>query len=98
MRLLKCEGHGNYGQGLKRYRCKACGKTFNDKTGTILHYSRLSLREWFILILLFPGLHNSGLSLSWLLGKSYMTAFKALKKLMIKLRSRMRRTEMGRIR
>ncbi|MEM3563282.1 MAG: hypothetical protein QXR19_08640 [Candidatus Jordarchaeaceae archaeon] len=29
------KGHGNYGQGLKRSKCKACGRTFNDKTGTI---------------------------------------------------------------
>jgi len=27
-----------------RYMCRVFGKTFNDKTGTIFHYSRLSLR------------------------------------------------------
>jgi len=46
-------GHGNYGQGLRRYLCKACGRTFNDKTGTLFHYSRLSLRGWLIIMLLF---------------------------------------------
>lgn len=79
----RLKGHGNYGEGLKRYRCKTCGRTFNDKTGTPFHYSRLSLREWFTLILLFLALHNSTLSLSWLLGRSYMTTFKALKKLVL---------------
>jgi len=59
---------------------------FNDKTGTILHYSRLSLREWFMLMLLFLGLHNSGLGLSWLLDRSPMTVFKALRKLMLRLK------------
>ncbi|MEM3587884.1 MAG: transposase [Candidatus Jordarchaeaceae archaeon] len=37
----RLKGHGNYGEGLKRYRCKTCGRTFNDKTGTPFHYSRL---------------------------------------------------------
>lgn len=77
------KGHGNYGQGLKRHFCKACGRTFNDKTGTMFHYSRLSLREWFMLMLLFMGLHNSALGLSWLLEWSYMPVFRALKRLML---------------
>jgi len=89
----RVKGHGNYMCGLKRYYCKACRRTFNDKTGTIFHYSRLSLREWFTLILLFLGLHNSCLGLSWLLDRSPMTVFKALKKLMLKLRDRACRVE-----
>jgi len=31
---------------LKRYFYKSCRRTFNDKTDTILHYPRLSLRPW----------------------------------------------------
>lgn len=80
----RVKGHGNYGQDLKRDFCKACGRTFNDKTGTMFHYSRLSLREWFML--LFMGLHNSGLGLSWLIDQSCMTVFRALKRLMLSLR------------
>ena len=38
-----------------------------------------------MLMLLFLGLHNSGLGLSWLLDRSPMTVFKALRKLMLKL-------------
>jgi len=53
--------------------------TFNYKTGTLFHYSRL--REWFMLILLFLGLHNSCNGLGWLLCRSVMTVFKALKRL-----------------
>nr|MDO8082751.1 transposase [Candidatus Freyarchaeota archaeon] len=51
----RLKGHGNYGQRLKRYKCKTCERTFNDKTGTIIQHSRLSLREWFILIFLFSS-------------------------------------------
>jgi transposase-like protein len=28
------KSHGNYKQGLKRYKCKVCRRTFSDKTGT----------------------------------------------------------------
>lgn len=62
--------------------------TFNDKTGTIFHYSRLSFIECFTIMPLFLVLHNSCYSLSWLLDKSKMTIFKALKKLMLKLRNK----------
>jgi len=89
------KGHGNYRQGLKRYKCRACGRTFNDKTGTIFHYSRLSLREWLTLIILFLCLHNSCLSLSWLFGRSYMPIFKALKRLMLSLRGEKQPVKMG---
>ena len=91
----RVKGHGNYGQGLKRHFCKACGKTFNDKTGTRLHYSRLSLREWFMLMLLFLGLHNSGLGLSWFMDRSYMTVFRAVKGLMLTLRREAQPVRMG---
>ena len=79
------KGHGNYAQGFKRYLCKACGRTFNDRTETFIHYSRISLREWIMLIALFMGLHNSILGLSWLLERSYMPVFKDLKVLMRRL-------------
>jgi hypothetical protein len=39
-----------------------------------------------MLILLFLALHNSILGLSWLLERSYMSMFKALKGLMLSLR------------
>jgi transposase-like protein len=47
------EDIGSWGQyhrkpGLKRYICKSCGKTFNDITGTIFHYSHLPLSGWLL--------------------------------------------------
>ena len=72
-------------RGYQRYMCKVCGKTFNDKTGTIFHYSRLSLRAWFLLIILFILTHTSIHSISWLLETSYMTVFRASKRLLLKL-------------
>jgi len=31
----------------RRYRCKGCGRWFNDRTGTVFTYSKLPLRFWF---------------------------------------------------
>jgi len=76
------KGYG-YGYCLKRYFCGSCRGTFNDEAGTIFHYSRLSLGEWFMLLLL--RLHNSSLRLSWLLDRSPMTV-RALRRLMLKLK------------
>ena len=33
--------------------CNECKRAFNDKTGTIFHYSDISLSEWFLAIYLF---------------------------------------------
>ena len=32
-----------YQKHLQQYTCKDCMKTFNDKTGTVLHYRHISL-------------------------------------------------------
>jgi transposase-like protein len=37
----------------QRYLCKNCGRTFNDKTGTIFAHSKLSLKEWYFTIYVF---------------------------------------------
>ncbi|MEM3650428.1 MAG: transposase [Candidatus Jordarchaeaceae archaeon] len=58
----RLKGHGNYGEGLKRYRCKTCGRTLKRQDrNPIPLFSAKALREWFTLILLFPALHNSTL-------------------------------------
>jgi len=35
-----------------RYLCKVCGRTFNDKTGTFLHYSRLRVDGFVLEVIL----------------------------------------------
>lgn len=49
---------GRYGS-YQKYRCKQCRKWFNDKTGTVFHYSHTPLRTWFLvlylLFVLWPG-------------------------------------------
>lgn len=36
----------------RRYRCRACGKAFNDRTGTIFEGSKLPLSAWFLAMFL----------------------------------------------
>ena len=43
-----------YQNHLQRYTCKDCKKTFNDKTGTILHYRHISIGNWMVALWLFP--------------------------------------------
>jgi len=38
---------------LQRYFCHSCHHTFNDKTGTIFHYSHMSLSCWFFVVWMF---------------------------------------------
>lgn len=46
-RSVKRNGHY---RAYQRYLCKACGGSFNDKTGTVFHYSHISLGVWFLVI------------------------------------------------
>jgi len=48
-----------------------------------------------MLILLFLALHNSILSISWFLGRSYMTIFRALKKLILHIGEEMQPVKMS---
>ncbi len=41
-------GAYHYRQGLKRYRCKGCRRTFNDLTKTLLSQSKQSLAHWIL--------------------------------------------------
>ncbi len=45
--------YGKYKRIFQRYYCYDCSHTFNDKTGTIFHYSHVSLSDWFLAIYLF---------------------------------------------
>ena len=35
-----------YQKSLQRYTCKECNRTFNDKTGTLLHYKHIDIQTW----------------------------------------------------
>ena len=37
----------------QKYFCKQCERWFNDKTGTVFHYSHTPLKKWFLAIYLY---------------------------------------------
>ena len=43
--------YGKTKQGLQRYLCKSCGKTFTVKTGTLTAYSKKSANCWYRFII-----------------------------------------------
>lgn len=64
----------------QRYRCRLCGRDFNDRTGTIFENSKLGLRHWFFAIFLMQ-FKVSVMEISKTLGVTYKTAFNMVKKL-----------------
>ncbi len=59
----RCESYnikkdGRY-RSYQKYFCKQCERWFNDKTGTVFHYSHTPLKKWFLAIylcfILWPG-------------------------------------------
>ena len=61
--------------GLRRYRCKAEGRTFNDLTGTLLDGSRLPTGVW-MLLAFFLTLALSSLRIALELGIAFPTAYR----------------------
>ena len=45
---IPAKKYGRYKMYFQRYFCHNCNVTFNDKTGTIFHYSHISLSSWFV--------------------------------------------------
>ena len=37
----------------QKYFCKQCERWFNDKTGTVFHYSHTQLKKWFLTLYLY---------------------------------------------
>ncbi|RLM95317.1 IS1595 family transposase [Haloarcula sp. Atlit-7R] len=57
----------------QRYLCKNCGRTFNDKTGTIFAHSKLNLKEWYFTIYVFLRFKTSLRQIEVELDCSYRT-------------------------
>ena len=87
--------YGKYKKIFQRYLCKECGSTFNDKTGTIFHYSHLSISEWFLSIYLFciPWMGCSIRSMSNQLSIPYRQCYHMIRAVMDRLAS----TEQGKL-
>lgn len=71
----------------QKYFCKQCKRWFNDKTGTIFHYSHTPLRKWFLAIylyfILWPGC--SIMETSFEVGVPYPRCYRFIRTVMEKL-------------
>lgn len=65
-----------------RYKCKKCGKVFSDKSGTLLHHSKLSIDKWLVAIFVFSNQTEcSAIDLQKAIDVNYKTAYMILQKL-----------------
>lgn len=81
--------YGKYRRIFQRYYCGECKHTFNDKTGTIFHYSHISLPEWFLAAYLFciPWMGCSIMSISNQLSMPYRNCYHMIRAVMDRLAS-----------
>jgi transposase-like protein len=79
---LSIIGWGWYRDVYRRYRCKSCLKTFNDKSGTEFEYSRIPLNEYLFIIYL-SGCHNIPFSRASIdVERSYGSVYRSFKRIM----------------
>lgn len=65
-----------------RYKCAECGKIFSDRSGTLLHHSKLGVEIWLIGIFKFACCKEcSAMDLMRECGVNYKTAYMMLQKL-----------------
>ena len=78
-----------YQNHLQRYTCKDCKKTFNDKTGTVLHYRHISIGNWMAALWLFLCGPLNGTSIRFVsqaTGRAYKTTYYMIRNIMKKIR------------
>jgi transposase-like protein len=79
---LSIIGWGWYRHVYRRYRCKSCLKTFNDKSGTEFEYSRIPLNEYLFIIYL-SGCHNIPFSRASIdVERSYGSVYRSSRRIM----------------
>ena len=64
----------------RRYKCKDCGRWFNDKTGVVMAHLRLPLRGWFFTAFMLQS-RVSVRELAGTLRRPYVTVFKMVRKI-----------------
>lgn len=55
--------YGKSGEGRQRFQCKTCGKTFNDRSGTLFHGRKTAVKDILeVLAMLVEGMRISSIS------------------------------------
>lgn len=71
--------YGSY-QVFQRYLCKDCGRTFNDKTGTVFEHSAVPLRKWYLAVYTYIRMNVSIRQLDAELAVSYKTVYRRVQR------------------
>jgi len=71
--------YGSY-RVFQRYLCKDCGRTFNDKTGTVFEHSTIPLRKWYLAVYTYIWLNTSIRQLDAELAVSYKTVYRRVQR------------------
>jgi transposase-like protein len=82
--------HCKYKEIFQRYLCHDCKHTFNDKTGTVFHYSHVPLSGWFLAVYLFCCISWTGISIratSFQLDISYRICYHIIRAVMERIAS-----------
>ena len=82
--------HGRYRKHLQRYLCKDCGRTFNDKTDTILHYRHIWMGNWMLALWEFLCGPPNGVSINHVAESiecAYRSTYHMIRRMMDKIRS-----------
>jgi transposase len=64
----------------QRYLCKDCGRTFNDKTGTVFEHSTIPLRKWYLAVYTYIRLNASIRQLDAELAVTYKTVYRRVQR------------------
>lgn len=73
---------------LQRYICKDCNKTFNDKTGTALHYRRIGIGDWMLAVWMFLSGPRNGISIRYIaeaVGRAYKPVYYMMRSVMAQI-------------
>ena len=76
VRYCRYQGH------VRRYTCKGCRRTSNDKTGTILHYWHVRMGDWMLALWMFLCGPPNGISIIYYIATSLGRAYGAVYRMM----------------
>ena len=82
--------HDRCRKRLQRYLCKDCGRTFNDRTDTILHYRHIWMGNWMPALWEFLCGPPNGVSINHVaesIGCTYRSTYYMIRRMMDKIRS-----------
>ena len=80
--------HCRYRGHVRRYTCKGCSRTFNDKTGTILHHRHIRMGDWLLALWMFLCGPPNGISINYIttsMGRAYGAVYQMMRDTMRKV-------------